>query len=116
MTIVEIPQKTEISENELPIQSDFISILREIRLMLDNPFVQQVLAKKLDMTIPVPENPQLPGSNPGSFTKDMFLKFIQTEKGKKMLIDGISELQDTIGDVKLSELTKMLEKGELKNE
>jgi len=89
--------------------SQVIELIREINQLLNNPVVLQRFNNQMQPQQPIQTT--LPQVQEQQFNEDQFIKFIQTPKGKQMLISGLERVKQVFGDLRISEMISAL-KGE----
>jgi len=99
-------QETESIPNSF--LSQVIELIREINQLLNNPVVLQRFNNQIPQQ---PVQTTLPQIQQQEFDEDQFIKFIQTPKGKQMLISGLERVKQVFGDLRISEMISAL-KGE----
>lgn len=84
-------------------------LLREINHIINNPLVaQKLIGKVAPNQVPVTTQPQ-PVT---TFDEQSFIKYLMTPEGKKSIIGGLNKIKDMVGDVRISEMVAILEKGD----
>ena len=100
-------QQQEIESQPSSFIAQITELLREINQLLSNPVVASRIAQN------VSPNPNYVNPQPQQqeFNEEQFIQFIQTPKGREMLIKGLERVKEMFGDLKISEMIQLL-KGE----
>ena len=88
--------------------SQVIELIREINQLLNNPVVLQRFNNQIPQQ---PVQTTLPQIRQQEFNEEQFIKFIQTPKGKQMLISGLERVKQVFGDLRISEMISALKGG-----
>ena len=88
--------------------SQVIELIREINQLLNNPVVLQRFNNQI---LQQPVQTTLPQIRQQEFNEEQFIKFIQTPKGKEMLISGLERVKQVFGDLRISEMISALKGG-----
>jgi len=103
--------EAEVVDRPSNLIAQITELLREINQLLQNPAVARYFMKNTNPQVVSLPNPTTQ-SQEIDF-KQILLEMLQNPEKKKQLIDGLRELMNYVGDIKLSQLIEQLEKLDL---
>ena len=104
-SLLEQQQQQEIESQPNTFIQQIIELLREINQLLNNPVVLQRVSQNSPQQ---PIQTTLPQVQEQQFNEEKFIQFLQTPKGREMLIRGLEKVKEMVGDLRISEIIAIL--------